>query len=90
MSTARLVRRMERIVAMRHDRTIWDAAGEIAAHHGVTPQDVMDEAHRLHQEARRLRITAVEVVARECGMSVAEVRADVAQHWVHVTARGGG
>jgi hypothetical protein len=85
-----LARRMDRIAAARHDRTIRNAAYAIAARLGVTPQEVMEEALRLLQEARRLGITAVEVVAHECGMSVADVWLDVAQQQVHVTTQGGG
>jgi hypothetical protein len=55
----------------------------IATHLGVTPQEAMEDAHRLHQEARRLGITPVEVVAYEWGMSVNEV-------WANVTANGVG
>jgi hypothetical protein len=84
MSTTRLIRRIDRIAAIRHDRAIWDAAGSIAARLGVTPQEVMDEAHRLHDEARRLGSAPVEVVARECGITVAEVWADVTATGVDV------
>jgi hypothetical protein len=89
MSASRLSCRIDRITAVRHDRTIWDAANAIAARLGVTWQEVMDEAHRLNQEARRLGSSPVDVVAKEWGMSVAEVWSDVARHWGHVTARGG-
>jgi porphobilinogen deaminase len=89
MNTTRLVRRIERIAARRHDRIIWAAAGVIATRLGVTPQEVMDEADRLHQAARQLGTTAVEVVARECDMTVDEVWSEVAQQWGPIASRGG-
>jgi hypothetical protein len=75
-------------VARRNDRTIWDVATKIATRHGVTPQEVIEEAHRLHDEARRLGLAPVEVVARECGMTVAEVWADVTANGIGVDGGG--
>lgn len=80
MKRSRLEESVARIAAIGHNRQIWDAAVSIATRLDVTPQEVIEEAHQLHDQARQRGITLVEVVAGEFGMSIEEVLADVSRH----------
>ncbi|HKG24603.1 MAG TPA: hypothetical protein VKB09_03095 [Thermomicrobiales bacterium] len=84
----RIARRVRRVEAASERADVAALARWIADRHGVAVEEVVAEAARLRDEARRQDIAPEVVVARELGMTVSEVRVATARMLAEAEAAG--
>jgi putative heme degradation protein len=85
----RIARRVRRVEAASAERQLLHAMAHwVADRHGVTADEVFVEARRLRDEAWSQGVDTAVIVARECGTTITEVRAETARLLAEAEAVG--